>query len=314
MSDARFAGAVRFEDGQVRASSGQARYLVDRGRIDLDGVDETTGLSPRVTDGQVAIDAGHIEITTDPRRITAARDVRSVMTPVAGAPAGQAAEVRRAGMLEKDQPVYAASAALDYDSASRVAVYTAEAPALARLWQGDTTIQAERLTVDDATGNLGGKGRVATTFVIEEVDEKTGKRDRTTSIGSADDFLYEDASRKATYTGQAHVSGPQGDLQASRIELFLAPEANELERLEAYTAISLRDATRVVSGDRLTYTAAEGRYLVVGSPVKIDADCRETTGRTLTFYKSTNNIVVEPNDEFRTQVKSIPNCVAPGRK
>ena len=210
MSDARFAGAVRFEEGQVRAASGQARYLVDRGRIDLDGVDETTGQSPRVTDGQVAIDAGHIEITTDPRRITAARDVRSVMTPVAGAPAGQAAEVRRAGMLEKDQPVYAASAALDYDSTSRVAVYTAEAPALARLWQGDTTIQAERLTVDDATGNLAGKGRVATTFVIEETDEKTGKRERTTSIGSADDFLYEDAPRKATYTGQRPRVRPAG--------------------------------------------------------------------------------------------------------
>ena len=57
MTDARFSGAVRFEEGQLRAASGQARYLVDRGRIDLDGVDETTGQSPRVTDGQVAIDA-----------------------------------------------------------------------------------------------------------------------------------------------------------------------------------------------------------------------------------------------------------------
>ncbi|MFO7694771.1 MAG: LPS export ABC transporter periplasmic protein LptC [Vicinamibacterales bacterium] len=314
MTDARFSGAVRFEEGQLRAASGQARYLVDRGRIDLDNVDDTTGLSPRVTDGQVAIDAGHIEITTDPRRISARQDVRSVMTPAGKDAAAAGGDVRRAGMLEPDQPVYAAAAALEYDSTARVAVYTAEAPAQARLWQGDTTIQADRLTVDDATGNLSGKGTVATTFMIDEKDAKTGQRDRTPSIGRADDFLYDDGTRKATYAGSAHVSGPQGDLEASRIELFLAAEANELQRLEAYTAISLRDATRVVSGDRLTYTAAEGRYLVVGSPVKIDADCRETTGRTLTFYKSTNNIVVEPNDEFRTQVTSIPNCVAPGRK
>ena len=314
MTDARFSGAVRFEEGQLRAASGQARYLVDRGRIDLDGVDETTGQSPRVTDGQVAIDAGHIEITTDPRRITAARDVRSVMMPAAKDPASPGGRVRRAGMLERDQPVYAASAALDYDSAARVAVYTAEAPAQARLWQGDTTIQADHLTVDDATGNLAGKGSVATTFMIEETDEKSGTRKRTPTIGRADAFLYDDGPRTATYTGSAHVAGPQGDLEASRIELFLAAEVSELERLEAYTAIALRDATRVVSGDRLTYTAADGRYLVVGSPVKIEADCRETTGRTLTFYRSTNNIVVEPNDEFRTQVKAIPNCVVPGRK
>jgi lipopolysaccharide export system protein LptA len=103
-------------------------------------------------------------------------------------------------------------------------------------------------------------------------------------------------------------------LRASRIELFLAAEVNELQRVEAFTAVALNDATRTVSGDRLTYTAAEGRYVVVGSPVKILADCRETTGRTLTFYRSTNNIDVEPSDQFRTQVKSMPNCVAPERK
>jgi len=314
MTDARFAGAVRFEEAQTRGASGQARYLVDRGRIELDGVDETTGQAPRVTDGEVAIDASHIEITTDPRRIAAKGDVRSVMTPGSKTGEKPAGETRRAGMLEQDQPAYATSAALDYDSTTRVAVYTAEAPAQARLWQGDTTIQAARITVDDATGNLAASGKAATAFVMQETDEKTGKVDETTSIGSSEDFLYEDGPRKATYTGGAHVSGPQGDLRASRIELFLAPGVNELERVEAYTAVSLNDSTRTVSGDRLTYTAETGRYVVVGSPVKILADCRETTGRTLTFYRSTNNIVVEPNDEFRTQVRSMPGCVATDRK
>ena len=314
MTEARFSGAVRFEEGQTRGASGQARYLVDRGRIELDGTDQATGLAPRVTDGQVSIDAGHIEISTEPRRITAQRDVRSVMMPAASGAAPGGPVVKRAGMLEQDQPVYAASGALDYDSAARLAVYTADAPAQARLWQGDTTIQADRLTVDDSTGNLSGKGKVATALIVEDKDAKTGKRERTTSIGSADEFQYEDGPRKATYTGGAHVSGPQGDLRARRIELFLAREANELERVEAYASVGLNDATRTVSGDRLTYTAAEGRYVVVGSPVKIVADCRETTGRTLTFYKSTNNIVVEPNDDFRAQVTSIPNCVVPERK
>jgi len=71
LTDARFDGAVRVEEGQTRAASGQARYFVDLGRIELDGVDQTTGQAPRATDGRVAIDATHIEITTDPRRIAA---------------------------------------------------------------------------------------------------------------------------------------------------------------------------------------------------------------------------------------------------
>ena len=314
IDDARFAGAVRFEDAQFRGASGLARYLVGKGRIELDGVDETTGQVPRVTDGQVAIDASHIEITMDERRIAARGDVRSAMTPVSTKPSpDRTQDVHRASMLQDDQPVYATSSELEYDGAGRLAVYTAQAPAQARLWQGDTTIQGDRVTVDDSTGNLAAKGHVASTLLVDQRDEKTQEVRRVPSIGSADEFVFEDAPRRATYTGGAHVSGPQGDLRAARIELYLAAASRELDRVEGYTNVSLQDAARKASGDRLTYVSADGRYLMVGSPVTIEADCRETTGRTLTFYKSTNNIVVEPSEEYRTQVRSVPNCGGPGR-
>jgi LPS export ABC transporter protein LptC len=311
---AHFVGAVRFEDGQTRGASGDARYLVGRGVIELEGVDQTTGQMPRVSDGQVAIDAGRIELALETRKIKATQDVRSVMTPASQEPAGNApGHVRRAGMLKQDQPVYATAADLAYDGAARLAVYSGQAPGQARLWQGDTTIQGDRVTVDDATGDLAATGRVASTLIIEQRDEKTKTLDGVPSIGSADDLRYEDGLRRATYTGNAHVSGPQGDLRAVTIELYRAASSRELDRVEAYTTVTMRDASRTASGDRLTFVSADGRYLMVGSPVKIEADCRETTGRTSTFYKSTNNIIVEPNDEFRTQVKSIPKCGEPGR-
>jgi lipopolysaccharide export system protein LptA len=314
IDEAHFVGAVRFEDGQTRASSGEARYLVGRQVIGLEGVDQTTGRMPQVSDGQVAIDAVHIELALETKRINARQDVRSVMTPATQDQASKTpGQVRRAGMLKQDQPVYATASELAYDGSVRLAVYSGQAPAQARLWQGDTTIQGDRVTVDDATGNLAAKGSVASTLILEQRDEKTNKLDRVVSIGSADDLLYEDAPRRATYTGSAHVSGPQGDLRAVKIELYLSASSNELDRVEGYTTVTMRDALRRASGDRLTFVSADGRYLMVGSPVKIEADCRETTGRTLTFYKTTNNIIVEPNDEFRTQVKSIPKCGEPGR-
>lgn len=313
IDDARFAGAVRFEDARFRGTAARARYRVTDGRVELDGADEATGRAPRVTDGQVAIDASRIDIALESRRISAREDVRTAMTPAAGGAAGATDRgVRRAGLLEQDQPVYATSAALDYDGETGLAVYTAAAPAQARLWQGDTTIQGDRLTVDDSKGSLSASGRVASTLVVEQRDEKTGTVERVNSIGSADEFLYEDGSRRATYTGSAHVAGPQGDLRASRIEVYLAPSSRELERIEAYASVSMQDARRRATGDRLTYVSADGRYLMVGSPVTIEADCRETTGRALTFYRSTNNILVEPNEAFRTQVRTIPNCT-PGR-
>ena len=314
IDEAHFVGAVRFEDGQTRASSGEARYQVGRQVIDLGGVDQTTGRMPRVSDGQVAIDAVHIELALETRRIKARQDVRSVMTPASQEPAGNApGHLRRAGMLKQDLPVYATAADMAYDGAARLAVYSGQAPGQARLWQGDTTIQGDRVTVDDATGNLAATGSVASTLILEERDEKTKTLNRVPSIGSADDLLYEDGLRRAAYTGNAHVSGPQGDLRAVKIELYLSASSSELDRVEAYGAVRMRDASRTAFGDRLTFVTADGRYLMVGSPVKIEADCRETTGRTLTFYKSTTNIIVEPNDEFRTQVKSIPKCGEPGR-
>jgi len=221
-------------------------------------------------------------------------------------------EAHRPGMLRDDQPVFATAAELDYDGSTRVAVYRAEAPARARLWQGDTTILADRLTLDDAAGNLEATGSVTSTLVVEQRDLQTQKVEQGTSIGSSETFRYEDSAHRATYAGKAHVSGQQGDLRARQIELYLVDKSRELDRVEADGEVSLQDGARKAYGDHLTFVSAEGRYVVVGSPVRIEADCRETTGRTLTFFKSTNNIVVEPGEEYRTQVKSVPKC-EPGR-
>jgi lipopolysaccharide export system protein LptA len=221
---------------------------------------------------------------------------------------------RRAGMLKADQPVYAMALELNYDAASRLAVYTSAAPAQARLWQGDTTIMGDTITVDDATGNLTAKGKVASTLMLEQRNEKTKQLDRVPSVATSADMVYEDALRRATYTGNAHVAGPPGDLRAARVELYLKEGGSELAKVEGYTSVTMRDAARTATGDRLTFFSEEGRYVMVGAPVTIVAECRETTGRTLTFFKSTNNIIVDPTDELRTQDRPVPGCVAADKR
>ncbi|MCX6551658.1 MAG: hypothetical protein NTY02_11770 [Acidobacteria bacterium] len=314
IDDAHFVGSVRFEADQLRATAGEARYLVTKGVVDLTGLDETTGQPPRVTDGQVTIDARRLEITLEGSKIHAQQDVRSIMASATQSPSkGAEGKTRRAGMLKQDQPVFATGADLTYDSVARLAVYTAVAPAQARLWQGDTAIQGARIEVDDAKGNLSAKGKVASTLQLDQGDAAPAKADHVATIASADELLYEDASRKTTYSGTAHVAGTNGDVRAAKVELYLKPAGNELERVEAYTTVSMVDATRTATGDRLTYLTETGRYLMSGAPVKLVADCRETTGRILTFFKSTNNIIVDPNDETRTQTKPVPGCVPAGR-
>ena len=95
---------------------------------------------------------------------------------------------------------------------------------------------------------------------------------------------------------------------------MLAQGASRVERLEAYTNVNARVDTRVATGGRLTYYADDERYVLVGAspvPVKVVDSCRETSGKTLTFFKTADRIIVDGNEEIRTQTKSGGPCSAP---
>jgi hypothetical protein len=112
----------------------------------------------------------------------------------------------------------------------------------------------------------------------------------------------------------ARVAGPQGDLTARRIEIVLAKEGSAAQRLEAYTAVSMKIDTRTASGARLTYHNADERYVMVGAtgqPVSVADGCRRTTGNTLTFFKSTDRIIVDGNEQIRTKTESGGPCTQP---
>jgi lipopolysaccharide export system protein LptA len=104
----------------------------------------------------------------------------------------------------------------------------------------------------------------------------------------------------------AQLSGPDGDLRGGRIEVVLARDGNQVERLEAYGDVRMVLGARTAVGARLTYHAAEEKYVMSGAgvtPVRIRESCRETTGRTLTFFKSTDRMVVDGNETRRVETR-----------
>lgn len=107
------------------------------------------------------------------------------------------------------------------------------------------------------------------------------------------------------------MSGPQGDMTAAKIELYLAPSGDEVERAESHddtNKMTLREQSRTTTGIHLTYTSADDLYVVTGTPVKIVDNCgRETTGGTLTFHKATDSILIDGKG-FRTQTKGGGEC------
>jgi lipopolysaccharide export system protein LptA len=209
--------------------------------------------------------------------------------------------VRMPSMLKQEQPVNVQSNRLDYDGANSVAVYDGNA----RLWQEDTTIRADKITLEDKTGNLRGSGNVVTSMVLTEAKDtsaaKAAKPPQATNT-TAEELLYEDQRHRATYTGKVHMNGPSGDVTAAKIELFLAETGGQMERAEADGDVVSRQELRRAYGHHLTYNAKDGTYTMTGSPVKVyddtPGDCRMTEGAIATFQRVGGASTVQGSDAF----------------
>jgi lipopolysaccharide export system protein LptA len=132
--------------------------------------------------------------------------------------------------------------------------------------------------------------------------------------------VYDDAKRVATYTGNAHLIGSEGDVTAEKLELFLVSGANELERAEGYGAngtVIVKEPGRVATGARLTYTAKDQTYLMTGTPVEAvetaPQDCKKSVGTVLTFQRgAVDRLKMTGNDLIRSSTAQIP-CPAETR-
>ena len=302
LQDAHFIGSVDFTDSPMRATSSDARYMVTAGTLALAGKDQT----PHVESDALTIDATTIDVTLNPRKMVAKGNVRSTLLPPKKA-ATAAAQTKRPALLGDKDPVNIISEALTYDETTRRADYTGKTILL----QGDTNIKADTLSLDETKGDLTATGKVITNLVIANKQAEAGAK-RKPTIARGETFTYSDDTRKATYTTAAQLNGDQGNLTAGKLELQLAKAENSLDRIEATGAVTAIVDKRTVSGTRLTYSPEDEKYIVVGAPVKmIDAECQETSGKTLTFWRASDRVQVDGNNEVRTQTKGGGKCTAP---
>ena len=302
IEDARFAQNVRFEAGDLRAAAALARYALGKGTLELTGT-EPALTTPQVVNDRLSVYGRRIDVALSGPTVKADGSVKSELKP-RKKQASKDPETRLPSMFKDDQLVAATANELLYDGPASKAAYTGNA----QLWQGDSSIRADTIVLNEKTGDLTAHGSVSTTIALAQ-DGKDGRKERVPSNASSDDFQYEEASRRATYLGNAHVNGPQGDMTASKVELFLKESGDELDRVEAYEALTLRDQNRETKGTRLTYVAADERYVVSGAPVSIKDECGAvTTGQRLTFDKRTDTIVIDGSQQTRTQTRGGTNC------
>ncbi len=361
IENAIFQNHVVFTDGpKTKAEAPMAVYAITQDRLDLSPGDRNIGRGPHVSDGRISVDARNIQMGLSNQRMQAETLVRSVMTPQPGTPAreprnpspkggspqgsahapasvpsgktDEGAAVRVPSLLKQSEPVNVRSNRLDYDGANSVATYEGNAT----LWQDETTIKADKIVLEDKTGNLRAITNVVTTMVLTEPGgkaaagqpagakpaPKAGAAEGTTATTTvatttvADELLYEDAKRRAAYTGHAHMSGPNGDVTGDTIELFMAEEGGALERAEADGNVVSRQQNRRAYGTHLTYLAKDAIYTMTGSPVKLydqtPANCRITEGTRLVFDRALNTSTATGNNTAGQRTRTEPTCPSDG--
>jgi lipopolysaccharide export system protein LptA len=309
IQQADFRGNVRIVDGETTAEGPQAIYRVAQDSFDVVPGTGDPGPPPSVNDGKVLVNARTITIAIGTKKLRAETDVRSSMQPSQrtdkspGPARGRAgngpADTKMPSVFKQDEVINATSNRLEYDGAAARATYTGNA----KLFQGQTRIQADAITVDDRTANLNASGKVVTVMFLEETDSKTKARQLVQTTATGDTMVYEDAKRLATYktgpSASAHVVGTQGDVTGDQIQLFLKQGVNELERAEADGHVTVKEGYRTATGNHLTYTAADETYVMNGTPVEIEektpTECRVTTTSQVTFMRSAVSTTIRNN-------------------
>ena len=290
IDEAAFTGDFRFEDGALAATSPAAVYQIGKGTLALSSAEGAP--PPHIADERLTLDAQTIDVTLTPRRVKAAGKVGARFTPA-----------RRDGergttLLTAQEPVVVSADTFTFDETSATGVYSGKA--LLFQAKSGTQIRGDSISINEREGTLSARGNVVTTLPIAG---RTAKGGPGTSLARAEEFQFDDAKRLAVFTTKAQLEGVQGNLRADRIEMRLAPADNTLERLDGHGAVTTLVDKRTATGQTLRYEPDEEQYVLEGTPVRLVQGCQESTGRTLTFYRASDRILVDGNEEIRVQTK-----------
>ncbi len=116
---------------------------------------------------------------------------------------------------------------------------------------------------------------------------------------------YSDKDHIADLRGSVTAEQPTGVLHADQARIYLsqaeADKPSQLDHMVATGHVVLAQAGRRGTGEKLVYTAADGRYLLTGSPGQqprlVDSQRGTTTGAALIFKGADDSVEVSSNAE-----------------
>ena len=286
--------------GGRSAFAEKATYTPDNQMLLLNG-------SPRVIDGGMTTTATVVRMNRQSGDAFADDDVKTTYSDLKPQPNG--------ALLAASDPIHVTAQHMTARNQPGVAHYTGNV----RLWQTDNVVRAPKIDFDNEARSMVAQSEpgqpVLTLFIQQGHDGKPSPVNVT-----ADKLTYVDDERRARYTGNVLAKSPTGTISAKQIDVYLKPaEQNsatpnasqptaekkkpvlpgsegpsQIDHMVAVGAVEVTEPNRRAVGDRLVYTADDGKYLLTGkSPSIFDAEHGTVWGDSLTFYSHDDRVLVE---------------------
>jgi lipopolysaccharide export system protein LptA len=223
-------------------------------------------------------------------------------------------------------PVNISSDSLQANSKSGRALYTGHA----RLWQGDSVMEADSIELLRDARVLNAAGNVRAVF------PQTASQPATQTIAmqasakkpqlwhvTAGTLTYRDAENRAHLEKNVVAQSAEQKLRAPVVDLYFTRSgaavtgvanspaaantpvgAQQISRAVGTGGVIVDQGARRATAERGEYSAAEGKFVMSGgNPTIYDAAEGTTTGRQLTFFLADDTIIVDSENGSRTLTK-----------
>jgi lipopolysaccharide export system protein LptA len=262
--------------------------------------------SPRLNDDEAEMTAQSIDFYRLSGAVTADHDVKVTLHQGASAQA----------------PVHAVAEKVFFDHDRDEAVLYGGAQ-YARLWQAANSVAASTIVLDRQDQMLiapekAGEGRVHGVFV-DPGSKATGSE--AVIRVDANSLKYSGGERRATFEGNVVAQQAGGRLRADKADLFMSKDTagastrvpnprGSLDHMVASGKVQLDEGARKGEGERLVYTAADGRFVLygrTGQPARLaDPEHGTVSGAALIFTNRGDSVEVDGGNARAVTDTQVP--------
>ena len=210
------------------------------------------------------------------------------------------------------------------------AVYTGHA----RLWKGDSVLEADSIELLREAKILNAVGKVRAVFpqtpppaqaaTLQSGTQQSQSKKTTLWHVNSGTLTYNDATNVAHLEKNVVVQSPDQKIRAPIMDLYFTrgaknsagapssassvlpatPGAQQISRAVGTGGVIVDQGGRRATAERGEYTAADGKFVMSGgNPTLYDGSAGTTTGRQLTFYLADDTIIVDSENGSRTLTK-----------